>query len=192
MEGCQCEAGWTLILVMRRTNENSALHIGPIQAGLTGGAGAGVVGVLVNLPLVSPSDPFFNSATVMVGALLTGLAVGIWGRVLGEGHVRRAPFWSGIVFLMGLATIIAVVGESQLERSLSYIAPIAAIVVGLTAGIFLLLERLNRPFPWTATLALLALVVGLGIGLAGFGDQESGRLELPPRANIQHIPESQL
>lgn len=177
---------------MRRTNEDSAHRIGPVQAGLTGGAVAGIVGVLINLPLVSPSDSFFNSATVMVGALITGLAVGIWRRVLGEGHVRRAPFWSGIVFLMGLATIIAVIGESQLERSVSYIAPLAAIVVGLTAGILLLLERLSRPLPWTVTFALIILVIGLGIGLAGFGDQESGRLELPPRAKIHHILGSHL
>lgn len=172
---------------MRRTNEDSTSRIGPVQAGLTGGALAGIIGVLVNLPLESPSDPFFNSATVMVGALLTGLAVGIWGRVLGEGHVRRAPFWSGIVFVIGFATIMAVVGESQLDRSLSYIAPLATIVVGLSAGIFLVLGRLNRPVPWKVTLALLALVIGLGIGLAGIGDQESGRLELPPRASIQHL-----
>ena len=177
---------------MRRKSENSTSRIGPVQAGLTGGAVAGIAGVLVNLPLESPSDSFFNSATVMVGALVTGLAVGIWGRLLGEGHVRRAPFWSGIVFLMGLATIIAVVGESQLERSVSYIAPLAAIVIGLSAGLLLLLERLRRPFPWKATLALTILVVGLGIGLAGYGDQESGRLELPPRSSTQFIPQTNL
>ena len=177
---------------MRRTNENIGHRIGPVQAGLTGGAVAGIVGVLVNLPLVSPSDSFFNSGSVMVGALITGVVVGGWGRVLGEGHVRRGPFWSGIVFLMGLATIIAVIGESQLERSVSYIAPLAAIVLGLTAGTFLLLERLTRPFPWAATLALIVLVIGLGIGLSGFGDQESGRLELPPRASIHFISETHL
>ncbi len=172
---------------MRRTSEDSTPPIGPVQAGLTGGAFAGIVGVLANLPLVSPSDSFFNSATVMVGSLATGLAVGIWGWVLGDGHVRRAPFWSGIVFVIGVATIIAVVGESQLERSVSYIAPLAAIVVGTTAGIFLVLSQSPRSLPWRLTLALVALVIGLGIGLAGFGDQESGRLELPPRASIPHI-----
>ena len=176
---------------MRRAKEDSSTRIGPVQAGLTGGAVAGIVCVLVNLPLVSPSDSFFNSATVMAGALITGLAVGIWGRVLGEGHVRRAPFWSGIVFLMGLATIMAVVAESELDRSVSYIAPLAAIVIGLSAGIFLLLPQSRHPVPWKVTLALIALVVGLGIGLAGLGDQESGRLELPPRASIQHVPGSQ-
>ena len=169
---------------------DSTARIGPVQAGLTGGAVAGVVAVLVNLPLVSPSDSFFNSATVMVGSLTAGLAVGTWARLLGEGHVRRAPFWSGIVFATGLAAIVAVAAESQLERSVSYIAPLAAIILGLSSGLFLLLERLRRPFPWKVTLALIALVIGLGIGLASFGDQESGRLELPPRASTQFVPGS--
>ena len=172
--------------------ENKATRVGPVQAGITGGAVAGIIGVLVNLPLESPSDPFFNSATVMVGALLTGFAVGIWGRVLGEGHVRRAPFWSGIVFVIGVAAIVAVVGEAQLERSVSYIAPLAAIVVGLAAGTLILLERLTRPLPWKLTLALATIAIGLGVGLAGVGDQESGRLELPPRASIQHMPGTHL
>ena len=166
---------------------DSTPRIGPVQAGLTGGAVAGIVGVLVNLPLVSPSDSFFNSATVMVWSLAAGLAVGTWARVLGEGHVRRAPFWSGIMFVIGLAAIMTVAAESQLERSVSYMAPLAAIILGLSTSLFLLLERLRRPFPWKVTLALMLLVVGLGIGLAGFGDQESGRLELPPRASTQLI-----
>ncbi len=173
---------------MRSGIDNSSSGIGPVQAGLTAGAIAGVAGVLVNLPLESPSDSFFNSASVMAASLFAGLGVGVTGRFLGGGIPRRAPFWAFLVVLFGLTTVVAVMAESRLERSVSYMVPLAAIVLGLTAALFLLLLQQRRSLPWKITVVMLAIAIGLGIGLAGYGDQQSGRLELPPRASIQSMP----
>ena len=47
----------------------------------------------------------------------------------------------------GLVTVAAVAGETQLERSVSYIVPLAAIVFGLTGALTLLLLRANVALP---------------------------------------------
>ena len=161
--------------------------VSPLRAGLTAGSIGAVAGVLVNLPLDSPSDAFFNSASVMAGSLLAGLGSGLLWRVLGDSPRRPAFFAVSLALVFGLVSAAAIVGESQLERSVSYIVPLAAIVLGLTGVLTVLLLRIKRPTSWRLTLLAIIVAVGLGVGLAGHGDQESGRLELPPRAALGTI-----
>ncbi len=154
----------------------------PIRAGLTAGSVAAMVGVLANLPLHSPSDGFFNSATVMPAALLAGLGAGLLWRALSHRRRRTIYFAAATVLAFGLVCIAAIAGESQMERSVSYMVPLAAIVLGLTGFLTPMLARAGASLPRWATALMVILAIGLGAALAGHGDQESGRLELPPRS----------
>ena len=164
----------------------------PIRAGLTAGSVAAMVGVLANLPLRSPSDAFFNSATVMPAALLAGLGAGLLWRALS--HRRRGTiyFAAATALAFGLVCIAAIASESQMERSVSYMVPLAAIVLGLTGFLTPPLARAGAPLPRWATALMVTLAIGLGVALAGHGDQESGRLELPPRSAPRTTLESHL
>ena len=154
--------------------------VSPLRAGLTAGSIGAVAGVLVNLPLDSPSDAFFNSASVMAGSLLAGLGSGLLWYVLGDSPRRPAFFAVSLALVFGLVSAAAIVGESQLERSVSYIVPLAAIVLGLTGVLTVLLLRIKRPTSWRLTLLAIIVAVGLGVGLAGHGDQESGSWSCRP------------
>ncbi len=156
----------------------------PLRAGLTAGSIGAVAGVLVNLPLESPSDTFFNSAPVMAGSLLAGLGSGLLWHVLRGSPRRPLLFAASLAAVLGLVSAAAVAGESQLARSVSYIVPLAAIVLGLTGVLTVLLLRTGWTVSWRPCILAVIVAVGLGIGLAGHGDQESGRLELPPRASL--------
>ena len=165
----------------------------PVQAGLTAGSVAAIAAVLVNLPLEAPTDTFFNGGSVMVGALAVGLADGaLWRATEGRGTRQWVVFHSVHWLVFAIVAIAAVVGETQLERSVSYILPLAGVVFGLTGFITPHLARAGSWLPRWATALLLLLAVGLGIALAGQGDQESGRLELPPRTSSYVIIDSTL
>ena len=158
-------------------------RIPPLRAGLFTGSIAGIIAVLVNLPLNSPSDAFFNSAPVMVASLLAGVGAGFLRHALGDSSRSLILFMFVMALVFVLVSAAAVAGESQMERSVSYIVPLAAIVLGLTGLLTVLLLRIKKAPSWKLTLLMIVIVVGFGIGLAGHGDQESGRLELPPRTS---------
>ena len=165
--------------------------VSPVRAGLTAGSVAAIVAVLVNLPLEAPTDTFFNGGSVMVGALAVGLADGaLWRATEGRGTRQWAVFHAGHWLAFAVVAAAAVVGETQLERSVSYILPLAGIVFGLTGFLTPQLARSGAWLPRWATALLLVVAIGLGIALAGRGDQESGRLELPPRISSYVIIDS--
>ncbi len=153
-----------------------------LRSGLVASSIAAVVASLINLPLHAPTDAFFNSASVTVGSLATGIGVPLLWSSLRDFRRRHSSFAIAIIAIFCLVLLASLVSETNLERSVSYIVPLAALVLGLT-GIFTVL-LLPTPFArsWRLTLIALLIAVGLGIGLAGQGDQKSGRLELPPRA----------
>ncbi len=152
-----------------------------VRAGLIAGSIAGIVGILVNLPLYAPTDTYFNSSSVMVASLALGLCAGVLWRLL-DRYTRRLPiFVVCLVSGFAVVTIIAVVGETRIDRSVSYVVPLAAIVVGITGALTVPLFRAKLTLSWWPAVVIVFLAVGLGIGLAGQGDQESGKLDLPPR-----------
>ena len=169
---------------MKRSTHTDAKRqdMQPVRAGLTAGSVAAMVGVLANLPLHSPSDAFFNSGTVMLAALLAGLGGGLLWRALSHRRRRTIYFAAATALAFGLVSIAAIAGESQMERSVSYMVPLAGIVFGLTGGLTALLLKTTWTPPWKLTLLTMVVAIGLGSALAGHGDQESGRLELPPRS----------
>ena len=159
-----------------------------MQAGLTAGSVAAIAAVLVNLPLEAPTDTFFNSGSVMFGALAVGAGDGVlWRALEGRGTRQWVVFPAVHWLVFAVVAVAAVVGETQLERSISYVLPLAGTVFGLTGFLTPHLARSGSWLPRWATALLLLLAVGLGIALAGQGDQESGRLELPPRTSSHVI-----
>ena len=153
-----------------------------MRAGLTAGALTAIVAVLVSLPLHSPLDNVFNSATVAIATLVAGIAAGLlWGRPRG-GLVLYAGALSA-----ALAVTIAVmaVGSLWLDRLASFGIPLAVIAFVGAGALTPVAARLT-PARWATLLAAIAVVVALalGIGLAGQGDAPSGKLTIPPRSGV--------
>ena len=151
-------------------------------AGLTAGAIAAIIAALVSLPLHSPVDSAFNSATVAVACLVLGLIAGLLYQRLGE----RPLLVNGLLgALFVIVLIVAFVGNSLLDRFLSFVLPLAAIAF----VVCVLLTPLLTPFfsrpnlgwkSWApATVAVIVALV-VGFALITQGDAESGELALPP------------
>ena len=154
----------------------------PVKAGLFSGAVATIVAALAQLPLYAPTDTVFNSATVMVGGLAAGTVAGLLWRAIKRKNRGLGMFlglWTGGFLVV---VLLAVAGPTKLDRTISFVAPLAAIVFGITCALTVWLTpatTLRRR--WLVPLAV-AIAIGVGIGLATFGDQPSGELTLPPRA----------
>ena len=155
-----------------------------MAAGIVAGSIAAVVAALVSLPLSSPHDALVNSATVVIVALLVGVVAGILWRSLANSTRRLLVF--AFLWAVGfvLAAIFAVVGETQLERFTSFVLPLAAIVFSITGLMTVALGHIPvSKLRWLPVPAVV-LALALGIALAGQGDSESGKLELPSRSGI--------
>ena len=94
-------------------------------------------------------------------------------------------FLGALASIFVLALVIAFAGNTQLDRMVSYMVPLAAIVVVACAVLTpLLASFFLKPavglLKWTPAISVvIALVVGFG--LITQGDAESGELTLPPR-----------
>ena len=161
-----------------------------MTGGMIAGSIAAIVAVLVSLPLRSPDDILLNSATVAIGSLIVGTASGTLWRLLVKSGNRPATFalvW-GLAFVF--AAVFAVFGETQLDHFLGFVLPLAAIVFPLTGLLTAALAGIQPTSSWWMALVAVAIALAVGVPLAGRGDEESGRLELPPRSGIS--PPSQI
>ena len=156
-----------------------------MTAGIIAGSISSVLAALVSLPLRSPDDILLNSGTVAMGTTLVGLAAGLLWRFLAGRESRPAMFTVLWVTGFALTTLIVVVGETQLDHILAFVLPLAAIVFPLTGVLTILLARMRIVRRWWVASAAVLIALAVGILLAGYGDQESGALELPPRASIR-------
>ena len=157
-------------------------------AGLVAGSITAIVAALVSIPLRSPDDIFLNSATVVVGTLATGTVIGLIWRIIRDRQGRIFWLSGSLVAGFALASLFAMVGETQLDQFARFVLPLAAIVlllVGvltpLVAGSSVLERR------WLVPVTVM-FALATGIALAGQGDERSGRLELPPRSAIFEPP----
>ena len=152
--------------------------------GLTGGAVAAVVAALVSLPLHSPNDALFNTLAVAIASLVVGLAAGVLWSLLSGGHSPRLRF--GLLWLIAIGVVIGIAFgmNTQLDRSVSFGVPLAAIIFGLVGASVYLQACLRLLDSWRVAIIGVVVALALGGALVTQGDQESGRLELPPRANI--------
>ena len=152
-----------------------------VRAGLASGALAAVAAALVQLPLHSPADVLFNAGTVTLGALATG---GVAGIVVGQVRQRTGGlrlFYVAWAVAFVALVVAAVAAESQLDRTVSYVVPLGAIVLGTTGALTPRLAGSRAVGSWRLVLAAVVVAMVVGVGLAGEGDQASGKLELPPR-----------
>ena len=149
--------------------------------GLTAGALAALVAVLVSLPLRSPSAVIFNSASVCLAALMAGVLAGILWLAVRRSARPVSYFlalWSGIFLPVAGLTILF--GRSQLDHFVAFAAPLALIIYAITGLLSIALPRYLPGIRWWHTAGALVVAVALGLGLVTQTDQESGRLELPP------------
>ena len=161
----------------------------PIRTALLAGSVAAVVASLVSLPLRSPHDTLLNTATVTVGALAAALLAGMAWRALRPLDARPIIFsalWSAALALVGLSSLAA--EALWLEGAISFVIPLAFIVFAITGIATASLSGSPTTSRWwPAALAVLA-AAALGFALMAQGDQKSGRLELPPRAEATAPP----
>ena len=150
-----------------------------MRVGLIAGSTAAVAASLVSLPLHSPNDLLFNSATVSVAAIALGSAAGAaWPRLA---DTRRPTFYFSLLLAVALIlfALASLLLDAFLDRSFTFSVPLGATAVVLVGIIVPLLDRRAvAPNLWIA-LAALGIAAAVGIGLAGQGDRESGELALP-------------
>ncbi len=152
-----------------------------MRAGLFAGAIAAIIAALVSLPLHSPLDSAFNSATVAVATLVLGGISGLlWSR-FGE---RALWYVVAMSALLAAILVVAFIGNNFLDRFVSFVAPLAAIAVVVTAALTPPLSSyFSRPSlgwkAWTPAAPVVAALI-LGFALITQGDAESGDLALPP------------
>jgi hypothetical protein len=160
-----------------------------MRAGLAAGAIAAIIAALVSLPLHSPVDSAFNSATVAVAALVVGVISGLlWARL----SDRLLWFLAALSGLFILALVIAFVGNTQLDRMVSFMVPLAAIVVVICAVLTpLLASFFLKPalglLKWSPVIAVAA-ALALGFGLMTQGDAESADLSIDPKPTAAAEP----
>ncbi len=176
------------------------------NAGITAGALAAIVATLVSLPLKSPDDPLFNSATVAIASILVGVLAGLIWRMLANAKGRRIKFailWGVSSVTVGSMLISAF--AIQLDNLVPFALPLVIIVCVITGmltpvlghrdppsdGIVSLRRMLTPVFSRTSSLlrwwvapVAVTVALALAIPLANVGDEESGRLELPPKSGL--------
>ena len=72
----------------------------------------------------------------------------------------------------------------QLDNLVPFALPLTIIVCVITGVLTPVFGRDPSPLKWWAAPAAVALALALAIPLAEVGDQESGRLELPPKTRL--------
>ena len=161
-------------------------------AGLTAGSIAAIVAALVSLPLRSPDDAFFNTGSVAIASLIAGLGAGALWRGTAKSK-RHRPVFAGVwTAAFGAVALLSWAGETQLERFIAFVLPLSAIVFAIAGTLTVLLSGTPAvQKPWLPA-AALAAALAVGLSLAGQGDEESGRLELPPRAGLAAPETTQL
>ena len=166
------------------SNENTGA---PLRAGLIGGSVAGGAASLANLPLHAPIDTYFNRGSVTVGAIIAGVAAGLLWRVVASRERDALLYVGALAIVTIVVAAVAFAAASTLDRSVSYVVPLAGVVFGTLAVVPpLLSQRLRRRGTLIAALALV-FALTLGAALSGQGDAESGWLELPPRTQQQSL-----
>ena len=150
-------------------------------AGLIAGSVAALVASLVSLPLRSPLDIAFNTLTVTVASLVVGIASGLLWKALADNPRRLLYYAGGLAAAFVVVVVVALVGNMWLERFAAFTIPLAAIVFALSGILAPMVGGISVAAVRGLAVVLVIASIGLGTGLAGQGDTESGELSLPER-----------
>ena len=152
-----------------------------LTSGIASGAVAAVIAALVSLPLRSPDDAFFNTASVVIGCLLAGLGSGFLWHSLASFKARYVTFVACLVAVFIIVAAISFAMDAMPDPPLAHIpgfvVPLAAVSMASLAILqpyFFKVSRLLISVAAGATVAALTV----GVALAGQGDGESGTLSL--------------
>lgn len=159
-----------------------------MNAGITAGAIAAIIAVLVSLPLKSPDDVLLNSASVGIASLLVGLVSALMWRMLinTEKRIKNyAILWAVSSVTVGSMLISAF--AVQLDNLVPFALPLTIIVCLVTGVLTPILGRDPSPLKWWAAPAAVAVALALAIPLAEVGDEPSGRLQLPPKTGLLQL-----
>jgi len=150
-----------------------------IYAGLGAGSVAAIIVVLVSLPLKSPDDILFNSASVGFMSIGFGAVCGIAWHRSGSNRLLNRRYVAASLGISVAALAVALGAQTQLDNAVEFTVPLTliAIVVSVVGTPFA--ARSARFGIWFYRFIVLVAVV-LSISLVGQGDQESGSLSLPP------------
>ena len=154
----------------------------PMGAALLAGSASALVAALASLPLRSPHDALLNSASVTWGVLALSVAAGLLWRMLRAKPQGRRSFILAMASGFIGWTVAVLIAGSAVERMASFTVPLAAVAFGGLAVLTPALSGARAASRKLAVAGAVAVAVVVGVGLAGYGDQQSGRLELPPRA----------
>ena len=155
--------------------------IAGLLAGVIAGSIAAIVASLVSLPLRSPVDSVFNTATIALASLVVGIVSGLLWAAL-DGKPRRMLIFDAVLAVAFIVVVaIAAVGNSALERLASFTIPLAAIVFVLVGVLTPSMRGISPGVSRALAVILLIAAVVLGVALMGQGDTESGDLSLPER-----------
>ncbi|MDE2899478.1 MAG: hypothetical protein OXN15_00410 [Chloroflexota bacterium] len=154
----------------------------PLRASMLSASIAAVAASLLSLPLESPHDGLVNTASIVVITLIAGVVAGIAWKLIPEGPHRTARFYALVLLGFAIVAGTTALAQTQIERAVSFGLPVAAVAAVIIGGGVPLLADKGRALPWWLATAAVAVALAIGVGLAGQGDQESGDLELPPRA----------
>ena len=150
-----------------------------IYTGLTAGAIAAIITVGISLPLKSPNDVIFNSASVGISVLILGGVNGLaWYWSSPENWLNRRYIMSSVALLV-IALIVAFGAQTQFDNAIRFTVPLALIaVLGTVVLTPLISSKRNNGIWLNAVLIVFALTISALT--ASQGDQESGILSLPP------------
>ena len=157
-----------------------------MNAGITAGALAAIVAVLASLPLKSPDDSLLNSASV--GHRLPSRRPDLGAHVANAGiNTEGRPKKFGVLWGVSSVTVGSMLLSAfavQLDNLIPFALPLVVIVCTITGVLTPLFGRDPSPLRWWIAPAAVVVVLALAIPLANVGDEESGRLELPPKSGL--------
>jgi hypothetical protein len=150
-----------------------------IYSGLGAGSVGGIVAVLVSLPLKSPDDILFNSASVGFTAIGFGAVCGVSWHKSGAERLLNRRYLAASFGLLVAGLAIASAAQTQFDNAVEFAIPLALISVIIPVVGTPIAASSSRTGTWLNGVLVIVAIV-LSVALAGQGDQESGSLSLPP------------
>jgi hypothetical protein len=149
-----------------------------LSAGLVGASAV----ILLSLPLRSPHDALMNAGSIGVACIAVTILLAVASAKLER--FENSDAWFGVIcvsaFVFSGVSAMAVQTIAELERTLTFVLPLAAVQFGSIAVLAPVFRRVGVTSIYYS-ISLLVVTVGLGVAFASHGDQPSGQLSLPER-----------